>query len=336
LLKEKSSEEEILFDNTNSPLVNSSLTEKVVNISALQTGSSGLWVANFNASPSLHLLKSDNTWNSFSLPNLQSQYPIEIVEDLSARIWMAVNPANGGGVIVFDPENNTTTLKNELPGTGGLLNRFARSLAVDLDGNVWVGTDAGLGYFYAPEEDAVIPIFENRYLLKDEAIADIEVDGGNRKWIATRHGAWLVGPTGESLVYNFTEANSPMLSDVVLDIEINPNTGEVFFATQKGIISFRGDATAGSEGYNAVKIFPNPVTPEFNGTVAISGLIGDSFVKITDVSGKLIWQGQAQGGTATWNVKDNNGSHARTGIYLVFASSPDGSESKVGKIAVVE
>ncbi|HEY9045605.1 MAG TPA: T9SS type A sorting domain-containing protein, partial [Ohtaekwangia sp.] len=139
-----------------------------------------------------------------------------------------------------------------------------------------------------------------------------------------------------ALIYNFTAENSPLLSNVILDIEINQQTGEVFFATDKGIVSFRGDATESTSTFESVKIFPNPVTSNFSGSVGIKGLATDATVKITDVSGKLIWQTQANGGTATWNVQDYNGRRAATGIYLVFAATADGAESVVGKIAVVE
>jgi len=167
-------------------------------------------------------------------------------------------------------------------------------------------------------------------------VTSIAIDGGNRKWMGTGRGVWLFNPTGEALVHHFTTANSPLLSDNILDIEINAQTGEVFFATDKGLVSFRGDATEGTAVFQQVKIFPNPVTSAFMGTVAINGLATDAIVKITDISGKMIWQTQAQGGTASWNVQDYHGKRAATGIYLVFASTPDGSESAVGKIAVID
>jgi len=126
-----------------------------------------------------------------------------------------------------------------------------------------------------------------------------------------------------------------LLSDKISDIEINPVTGEVFFATEKGIISFRSDATASENDFNGVKIFPNPVAADFNGLISISGLATDARIKVIDISGKLVWQTIANGGTATWNARDYNGRRAATGMYLVIAVSQDGSESVIGKIAVL-
>jgi hypothetical protein len=154
--------------------------------------------------------------------------------------------------------------------------------------------------------------------------------------MGTERGVWLFSPSGEELIYNFTIDNSPLLSNVILDIEINHHTGEVFFATDQGLVSFRADATESDFQFQTIKIFPNPVTPEFNGTVGITGLATDAIVKITDISGKLIWETRANGGTASWNVRDYTGKRASTGIYLVFSASADGIENEVGKIAVVE
>jgi ligand-binding sensor domain-containing protein len=173
-------------------------------------------------------------------------------------------------------------------------------------------------------------------LLRDDKVTAIAIDGGNRKWMGTERGVWLFNSTGEGMIYNFTTANSPLLSNVIRDIAINHKTGEVFFATDEGIVSYRGDATESNSVFRSVKIFPNPVTNSFNGSVGINGLATNATVKITDISGKLIWQTQANGGTAMWNVRDYNGRRAATGVYLVFTATSDGVESVVGKIAVVE
>lgn len=331
-----------VFNETNSPLKNTSPPAKSVNITALETSGDGMWVANYGAVTPLHLLKNDNTWQSFSFPIAAARFITRIAIDLNGFTWMVLNPAQGGGVFVFDKISGKTIYLTDQPGAGGLPSIAVRSIAKDRDGYVWMGTDAGAAYVadtydvFSNVEDVIKPIFENRYLLRSEKITAIAVDGGNRKWMGTERGVWLFSPTGEKLIYNFTADNSPLLSNVIRDITINDQTGEVFFATDKGIVSFRSDATSSDGSFQSVKIFPNPVTSVFTGLVGINGLATDAIVKITDISGKLIWQTQANGGTATWNVRDYNGNRAQTGIYLVFAATQDGSESVVGKIAVVD
>ncbi|MBA4056318.1 MAG: hypothetical protein C0490_16505, partial [Marivirga sp.] len=330
------------FDQTNSPLVNTNVTPGFVNITALEYSPDGLWVANYGAAQSLHLFKDNDTWESFSFPLTASRYPLHLVSDFSGSVWMALHPAQGGGIFVYNKMNNASTHLTEVSGFGGLPAKPVHSMAVDRDGMVWVGTDQGVAFYINPSDvfspgiDAIKPIFENRFLLRDDKVTAIAIDGGNRKWMGTERGVWLFNSTGEKLLYNFTSQNSPLLSNIIRDIEINDNTGEVFFATGEGLVSFRGDATESNSSFQSVKVFPNPVTVNFVGTVGITGLATDAIVKITDVSGKLVWQTQANGGTATWNVQDYKGRRVATGVYLIFSATLDGSESVVAKIAVVD
>ncbi len=209
-------------------------------------------------------------------------------------------------------------------------------------GNIWVGTNEGVAVFtninnvLSGAVDAILPIFENRQLLRDEILTAIKIDAGNRKWIGTNSGVWLFDEAADRQLLNFNIDNSPLPSNQILDIEINEKSGEVFFATPEGIISYRSDATEALEKHTEVKIFPNPVTYDFVGTIGISGLANNAKVKITDSSGKLIWDTRSEGGTATWNAQDYNGRRATMGIYFVFSATDDGEESFVGKIAVID
>lgn len=323
-----------LFDQTNSSLENVSAPDKSVFISAIESSANGLWVANYAANQPIHLFDGVS-WQPYTFGFPQASYPLDIITDFENNLWMRIDPERGGGLLVFNKEDNTTLFRSETTGNGALPNRLVHAFALDRDGLIWVGTLEGVAYFFSADDDAIKPIFDNRFLLRDEKITALAVDDGNRKWIGTENGVWLFSPSGEELIHNFTEENSPLLSNKINDIEINPANGEVFFSTDKGIVSYRADAT-GTSPSSAVKIFPNPVTSDFTGMVGISGLPTDAFVKITDVSGKLIWQTQANGSTAAWNVRDYNGRRAATGIYLVFAATLDGTDSVVGKIAVIE
>jgi ligand-binding sensor domain-containing protein len=329
-----------LYDETNSPLVNTAPPGRHVNITSLAVSEDGLWVANYGASQSLHLLKNDNSWQSFSFTYSAARFPTKLVTDLYGNVWIVPNPDSGGGLVAFN-KAKSVYLTN-IAGAGGLPSRAVRSIAVDRDGLVWVGTDQGVAYFIDPygvfdgAVDAIKPIFEDRFLLRDDKVTAIAIDGGNRKWMGTERGAWLFGPDGQTQLYNFTATNSPLLSNVIRDIAIDGKSGEVFFATDEGVVSFRADATESTSTFQTVKIFPNPVSAEFAGTVGITGLATDAIVKITDITGKLIWQTQASGGTASWNTLDYTGKRPSTGIYLVFSATADGTESVVGKIAFVD
>ena len=255
---------------------------------------------------------------------------------------MPISSKDGGGIIVFNKQSNKSIYLTDQGGQGGLPGKKVSSITVDRNGQVWVGTEQGIAYFSKPTSifdgnvNATKPIYDNRFLLRDEKITALAIDGGNRKWIGTENGVWLFDAVGEKLFNNFTTDNSPLLSNRIQCIEINHTSGEVFFGTDKGLASFRSDATEGQENFDSVKIFPNPVTAQFNGLVAIEGLIADSIIKITDVAGKLVWQAMANGGSASWNMRDGNGNRVETGIYLVFSTAAEGSDKNVGKVAIIE
>lgn len=82
-------------------------------------------------------------------------------------------------------------------------------------------------------------------------------------------------------------------------------------------------------------VYPNPVRPGYDGVIAIKGLVANSDVKITDVSGNLVSVTKSQGGQAIWDGRNLDGRKVHTGVYLVFTSNSDGSETLVTKILFV-
>jgi hypothetical protein len=178
------------------------------------------------------------------------------------------------------------------------------------------------------------------FLFNGEEVRSIAVDGADRKWVATRSGAWLISPEGEKVIYHFTDQNSPLLSNDVKKITIDGKTGEVYFATLKGICSFRSTATEATSINEEVLVFPNPVPPGYGGSIGIRGLVNNAIVKITELNGRLVWQGRAFGGQAVWDGRDYRGRKISTGVYLVLISE-DGSsgagkkEKAAGKIIFI-
>ena len=234
-----------------------------------------------------------------------------------------------------------------LPGNGNLPSNEVECLAEDQDGEMWVGTDKGIAVFYCPDQvfsssgcDAQQIFIQQdghtQILLETEVVNTIAVDGANRKWIATQNsGAYLMSADGTQQIEHFTVENSPLLSNEIRSLAINPKTGEVFFGTADGIISYKSDATEGLEDYTDVYVYPNPVKPGYEGPIAITGLIENAIVKITDISGGLIYQTKALGGQAIWYGKNFKGEKAHSGVYMVFCSNDDGSKTFITKILLV-
>ena len=310
-----------------------------------------LWVANFGADHQLHVLKNNGAWRSFAAPFLLNlNAAAQIVIDDANQKWI-VSPMSNG-IIVFD-DNNTIDnpgddrwrLYKYGTGIGNLPSNEVRSIAKDKSGFIWVGTADGIGVIQCPQEafltgcEAVLPIIKDgnfaNYLFKGQEVRSIAVDGADRKWVATASGAWLVSPDGDRVLAHFTEDNSPLLSSDIKSLVIDGSSGEVFFATARGICSFRGSATEAAETNGHVLVFPNPVPPDFHGTIGIRGLPENSIVKITETNGRLVYQTRALGGQAGWDGRDYRGNRAASGIYLVLATDDSHQEKVVTKIVLV-
>ncbi|WP_240625842.1 type IX secretion system anionic LPS delivery protein PorZ [Spirosoma pollinicola] len=315
-------------------------------ITSLATDTNGnLWLTTGRANTqqaTLHVRRADGQFQSF--PAISQTNIVQIVPDDTGFLWL--RPDLGGGLLVFDPQANRSLALGTISGQGGLLTNSIRALVKDRNGAIWVGTDLGPTVFDNPAGvfdgsiDAQPPLLNRRRLLANELITSIAVDGGNRKWIGTRSGLYHVAPDGSQLLDTFTAENSPLPNNTVQTLAIEPTSGKVFVGTgtadqPRGLVSYQGPATEPAETLSQLTIFPNPVRPDFTGTVGINGLLDNITVKIFDAGGQLVYETRSQGGTATWNLRDYRGRMAETGIYLVVVVKTDGSEGLVGKLAVV-
>lgn len=219
-------------------------------------------------------------------------------------------------------------------------------IAEDLDGELWIGTDKGVKVIYYPgkvfssatyprnillEQDGYVSV-----LLEYEEVSAIAVDGSNRKWIGTnRAGVFLMSENGQEELLHFTAEDHPLFADQIVAINIDQLTGDVYFATAKGLVSYRGTATKGFETYEDLLVYPNPVPHDYNGYVAINGLKTNSLCKITDSRGRLVWQGYSDGGQLVWDCKDHFGNRPASGVYYVMASDDEGKEKIVTKFVFI-
>ena len=313
-----------------------------------------LWVGNSNVTKPISVFKTDGNWQNYNPGNAFNQNLVgDLIIDSYNQKWLML--PYGNGLLVFNDNYTIGTTSddnykrmNTAANNGGLPSNYIYSIAEDLDGEIWVGTDKGIAVFYSPGEifsgngnfDAQQILIEQdgyaQYLFETEIVSAIAVDGGNRKWIGTQNaGVFLMSPDGTQELLHFTEENSPLFSNNIISLAIDDVTGEVFIGTQKGIVSYKGTATEGGEIFNDVYAYPNPVHHDYDGPIAIKGLVKDADVKITDISGKLMYATKAQGGQAVWNGKSFDGEKAATGVYLVFASNEDGSQTHVTKILIV-
>ncbi|MCB9246846.1 MAG: hypothetical protein H6606_10500 [Flavobacteriales bacterium] len=338
-----------VYDEMNTPLSRDNTFTGITGLALDE--SNNLWVSNYESQAPLKVRTPQNQWFSYTLPVNGIG---ELVVDKFGQKWIAAVNEPNTGICVFKEEdglggsNQRVRLLDNSPRTGGLPSNIVKSLAVDHDGRIWVGTEEGLAVFFNPRDvfeggeiaDAQQIIIDDGkdvgFLLGNEVINDIAVDGANRKWIATNTGAWLVAADGSGVVRHFTETNSPLLSNSVQCLAIDLPNGEVFFGTDKGIISYRDDATAAGDKHGDVIVFPNPVRPNYDGPITIQGLPANATVKITDVAGRVVYEMVANGGTAVWEGRNFEGKRPATGIYLIFSANEEDEDALVSKLLIVK
>lgn len=314
-----------------------------------------LWMTNCEVESILKVLKADGSWKSFQFDNYKNVSMVDKVT-ITSNGYKWINSPYGSirGILVFDDKGTIDDTSDDeyryydifVDSNGNIDVSGYFCVTEDKNGQVWIGTNRGpiicTNYrdinnlkctrIIRTNEDG-----EPYYLLDGEQINAIAVDGGNRKWIATNSsGVFLVSEDGMETIANFTTANSPLPSNQINSLAINQITGEVFIGTEKGLVSYMGDATEGSEDYSDIYAYPNPVRPEHNDRVTIVGLMADSNVKITDMKGNIVYQGKSAGGTFTWDCRKRGGGRVATGIYLVLSATPEAKESVVTKIMVVK
>ena len=298
-----------------------------------------IWIANSGADKMLSVWKTDGSWQSY---NIGSTDIGRIMVDKNDIKWIV---KRGGELTLFN--NGTVKTVNKNASTGNLPGD-ANCVVTDNNGTVWVGTTDGVALFYDSRK-----IFNNStyacsrikiprndgsgqadYLLSGQSVLSMAVDGANNMWFGTTDGVIQTSNDGQTTYHHFTIDNSPLFTNTVKDIAIDDD-GNVYFSTDKGIVSYKGIATKGLEKNEDVIVYPNPVRPEHSGIVGIKGLVTDALVKITTTSGAFVTHLRAQGGQAVWNCTDINGNKVEPGIYLIFVSNDAGTETYATKVLIM-
>lgn len=347
LLKVKNKIPEILYKTSNSGLGESFPNDIRVNSPAFDSDNK-LWITVSRAVAPLKSFNLNSNWQSFGFNNLTTNVTADnyttIQIDRNKTKWIATYR---NGLVAFNENYNNKTQVIDVE-DGNLPDTDVRAIALDNNQQLWIGTAKGLRVIRNTSEfitanetlkTAAIIIQEGdlaQELFYQQSILDIAVDGANRKWVSILDGGvFLVSSNGQETIHNFTKSNSPLPSNNVVDIEIDGVSGEVFFATEKGLVSFVGTATKPSETLDAVYVYPNPVRPDYLDTVKISGLTDKANVKITDIEGNLVYETTSSGGTIEWDTTAFGSHKVASGVYMVFVASKDGLDSTVKKVMII-
>ena len=318
-----------------------------------------LWVLN-NQTKKENLIRvsKDGQMTSFSKPELMKDGVglsglSQMRLDSRDLLWFCNDHWIQPGLFSYDPKNDKlnayTRFVNE---DGSNVDITAvHCWAEDLDHNIWVGTTAGpmllqRSQMNEQENYRFVQVKVPRndgtnladYLLAGLEITAMAVDGGGRKWFGTKgNGVYLISADNMKQLQHFVTTNSHLLSNNIQSISINHATGEVFFATDKGLCSYMSDATKAVDSPNdeTTYAYPNPVKPGYTGPITIVGLSLNVNVKIVTTNGVLVAEGTSNGGTFVWNGKDKNGKRVASGVYMVQTADENGDNGTVCKVAVV-
>jgi len=300
----------------------------------------------------------DNKWYSYNYNDLwpTNMYngTVKLINTYSNNKWV-ISRRNQGIFVYNDnrtPENGSddTFSKFKLKDqANSIISDVLSDIVQDVEGTVWIATSDGVAVYDYPEnalrDDADFyarrpQIVVDGYLhglLEGEYVSCIAVDGANRKWLGTEGaGLFLVSADGTEQIISWNVDNSKLLSNTIYSIDINQKTGEVFIGTDKGLQSYKSTSSENKSNYSSIYTFPNPVKGDYNGLITVRGLMYQTDVKITDISGNKVYETISNGGDAIWNGKDLSGNDVAPGIYLVMCTLPDGSEAEVSKILIVK
>lgn len=337
-----------LYDETNSGLSDIEINPTDVRVNGAAFSSNGdLWMTNSQVKKGI-AKKSGNQIQGISIEPITSDFNnvnfSKLELDASGNVYAGTN---NNGIIAYNPNSNTfANIEGEEDGAN-MPDDDVKSLAIDNNGVLWIGTARGLRLLYGPAQvfsnegvqTRPIVIVEDNIpveLLNDQVIQTIEVDGSNNKWIGTvSNGVFYFSSDGQETIYHFDISNSPLPSNNVQDVTIDDASGEVYFATPNGLVSFAGRAVAASEDLAHVRAFPNPVRPSFSGLVTIDGLTENANVKITDITGNLVHEAVSEGGSIQWDTTAFGDYKVASGVYLILITSKDALETKIAKLMII-
>ncbi|MGK0385513.1 MAG: hypothetical protein ACI849_000115 [Patiriisocius sp.] len=353
LLKVEDKAPTVLYNENNSALENPNFNGNPAGVRLYGSDfdrDGNLWVLQTLTDDALNRVTPNGQFQSFDVSNISGGREELAYSELAiSREGFVFFGAVQTGLAAFNPANNQFRAIGGDDTGGGLPSTDIRALAFDNQNRLWIGTLRGLrvlfnpgGFFSDTGDVSADPIiFEDdegvgQELLFEQTITDIEVDGSNNKWIATASsGVFYLSSNGQETLLRFTSENSPLPSDNVQDIAIDPFTGEVFFATINGLVSYKGTSTAPRDNLEEVFVFPNPVRPQYQGNVTIDGLTVNANVKITDLEGNLVFQETSQGGSVIWDTRAFGDYKVASGVYFVLITTEDALETKIKKIMIV-
>ena len=330
-----------------------------------------LWLLNAGGGDgNVHVISPDGVWHSFDLYANRTRVvlhtPGEILVDNrnSQWKWIPVLRYNTGLILLQD--NGTPTNPNDDhvtyhkdwvdQNTRSITPENIYAIAQDQSSTLWVGTSSGIFAIPASVDfthsnqckRVVIPRNDGSqlgdYLLDNEQVNAIAIDGANRLWVGTASsGIYLLNQVGAiddgdytvETIAHFTTDNSILPTNEIMSIAIQESTGEVFIGTSGGLVSYMSDATQPEESFDNLYVYPNPVHPNYQGYITFKGMMDDTEVRVVDASGNLVKTIQSTGGSAVWDATNASGQRVSSGVYTALCNTKSGKGHGTVKVLIM-
>ena len=332
-------------------------------ISGLSTDSKDqVWLVSRYGSEPLYVYEpNQDTWLAHAknyAVNTLDEY-VNLFIDSNDYKWISLQSSTGDGtgLLILDT-NDPTDLQDDQgvklttsASNGNLPDNKVNAFLEDKNGEVWIGTARGIARFLFPrfiidsqrssERQSQWLLNEDtsafsRYLLRDINVSAMAVNGANQKWIGSiNQGLWLLNEEGTTILERYTEENSPLISNNILSIAINEESGEIFVATDRGLVSFIDIAQSPKAKMGSLKVYPNPFLYDQHERIIIENLSQSTRIRVLNSGGNVVHELQASGGRAQWDGYNSNGQKFSSGVYFLVAWDVSEGERGIGKVVII-
>ncbi|MEO0086017.1 MAG: two-component regulator propeller domain-containing protein, partial [candidate division WOR-3 bacterium] len=246
----------------------------------------------------------------------------EFAFDKQDRVWLGLTV----GLVMVDYRGTLHDRRDDRDTVigEGLPSREVRSVAVDGQGNVWVGTPQGVAVWNGREVRSYTTA--NSKMVSNN-VYRVRVDGSDRVWILSDAGLSIFDQVSNSWE-TFTPQNSGLvlnpqgLSNFFTGLAVSDEVGRALVGSLRGLSVLDYAAPQGRSA-EQMRVYPNPCVLGRHQGLVIDSLPDDAFrVEIRTLDGRPVAELRMEAALrrAVWRPGEQ-----ASGLYLVVVTTPRGT-----------
>ena len=338
----------LLIDESNSPLTPYTSTYRIAGETAFDKNGRP-WTVNYGENISGTLLftydtkENNKVYNFLAFENpfaKNDRYFHNISVDNYGTKWIYTGSGNSSGILYFNDKGTPENTKDDIWGKittsshPALLDNIVNCIAVDnYTSQIWLGTQKGISRIYNPYAassggNLMLGKFS---FLENQNINYIMVDAVGNKWIATNVGIFILNQAGDDTLRSIKTSNSPLATNEVYSIVMNPETGVVYIGTKTGLYSVQTSILRPENTLGIIVSYPAPFNIDKDQELTITGLVSGSEARILSPAGERVKTIRTDSKYAICDGKDENGNKVSPGVYIIIVNSGVVGESSSRK-----